>query len=102
MTERTSMIIMAAVGITNLGVLCTFVFYILKNMTTTRFCDERHTALSKEVAKDLRRIRKGIAFIFAKTFNKEHKIPELNKGDASMIVETLAGELNGDGDDKEK
>ncbi|MFH1616922.1 MAG: hypothetical protein ABIG61_17790 [Planctomycetota bacterium] len=52
----------------------------------------------RENRKNQKLMRKGISYIFAKQFDKMDKLKELEglKGDASMMVEGLIEDLNGD------
>ena len=98
------------IGLAELALLGTLMLYVLKNKVgkgEAEICRntigqriDDHKEIEKErhddVKHELRLVRKASAINIAKSFDKMHKIPELAKGDASMIVDALVDELNGD------
>ena len=66
---------------------------IIRQMDIDREWSDTNHQLNK---KELRLIRKGLAYSVAKQWGKEEKIKEWTGKDASMIVEAIVDDLNGD------
>ena len=66
-----------------------------KHYEDNRQLIEKHNGENKKSQKT---IRKGLAYVIAKQWGKESKIPELSgeDKDASMIIEAITEDLNGD------
>ena len=102
--EQPSVFITAIItGLAVAGANGAVLFFLLKNTVGIKFCDTRHNLEAQQTVhnqkinhEEHRKIRKGLAFLIAKVYGKEHKIPELAGKDASMIVEAITEDLNGD------